>query len=30
MEYRLTIVAKDLASGRTATWEQTITVPGAK
>jgi GWxTD domain-containing protein len=30
MDYRLTIVAKDLASGRTATRDLTITVPGAK
>jgi ABC-type amino acid transport substrate-binding protein len=29
MEYRLTIVAKDLASGRTATRELAMTVPGA-
>jgi GWxTD domain-containing protein len=28
MDYRLTMVAKDLATGRTVTWEQTITVPG--
>ncbi len=28
MDYRLTIVAKDLANGRTVTRELTITVPG--